>query len=92
MKKAGLLGLLLMLPWSVWAADLVKVVDPWVREAPPTSAVMAAYMGLENGGQAALHLVGVTSPLFAKVEMHQTVTKDGMAMMEPVQHMEVPAG
>ncbi|NGZ27607.1 MAG: copper chaperone PCu(A)C, partial [Magnetococcales bacterium] len=38
------------------------------------------------------HLVGVTSPLFAKVEMHQTVTKDGMAMMEPVQHMEVPAG
>lgn len=89
--KPLLLAALLALPLAGWAADPARAVDPWVREAPANSQVLAAYITLENPGATPLHLVSVTSPLFSKVELHQTINKDGMAMMESVAHMAVPA-
>lgn len=69
----------------------LEVRDPWVRPGPPGVQVMAAYMTLENTGDKAKTLVGVASPASARVELHQTVQRNGMATMEPVPMIEIPS-
>ncbi len=97
MKRRFGWGLLLSmtLAWAFpvkgWSAD-VAAHDPWVREAPPMVQTQAAYMMLENKGKKAVKLVKAASPAFAKVEIHQTITSNGMAMMEEVQDLDLKPG
>ncbi|MBI5460817.1 MAG: copper chaperone PCu(A)C [Gammaproteobacteria bacterium] len=86
---ASLLGGLLTT--AVHAEDL-KVSNAWVREAPPTSAVNAAYMHIANPGATDRTLTGASSPQFETVEIHRTEIVDGMARMLPQKQLVVPAG
>lgn len=72
-------------------ADAVTVRDAWVREAPPGAAVLAAYLTIENPGPRAVKLVGVTSPDFDSVMLHQTRVREGVATMMAVDALSVPA-
>ncbi len=63
-----------------------------VRAAPPGAPVMAGYLTLRNPGRRSVAITGAASPAFARVEVHRTVMRDGVARMEPVQRLEVPAG
>lgn len=83
------LALALFASWAV-AGDL-QIKDAWIKAAPPGVKVMAAYMEIQNPGQAQQVLVGVTSPAFARVEMHRTVISDNMAKMEQIQDLAIPA-
>lgn len=85
------LALLLSTAAAANAADL-QVNQPWVREAPPGASVQAAYMQLHNGGQTALKVIAISSPDFARVEMHRTEMKDGMARMLPVKSLDLAPG
>ncbi len=69
----------------------VRAAKVWVRPAPPGVTVLAGYLTLENLTDAPLKLTGATSPDFAAVEMHQTVEKDGVASMQPVDDVTIPA-
>jgi hypothetical protein len=70
----------------------VMVIEPWVREAPPQAAAMAAYMTVENASKAPLKLTGARSPQFAKVEIHEIVTENGMARMKEVKALTLAPG
>ena len=59
----------------------VMVKDPWVREAPPTSKVSAAYMVIENHGDKPRFLVAGKCADFDKVEIHNVIMQDGMMRM-----------
>jgi copper(I)-binding protein len=74
------------------AEGRVMVLEPWVREAPPQASAMAAYMTLENVSKASLKLVGARSPQFAKVEIHEIVTDNGMARMREVKALTLAPG
>lgn len=78
----------------------VAVHDAWVRMPAPSRTDTAAYMVIENMGDAARSLVSVSSPDVEKIEMHEMKMMDSagaeqaggpmMAMM-PVAKIDIPA-
>ena len=94
MKSAAtLLGgwLFLAIAGTVLADPSMNVTGGWVREAPPTSRVLAAYMHIINLTDADLTVTGVTSPDFDSAELHRTVVTGGVASMLPVPELTIPA-
>jgi len=82
---------------AVWAIGLatgsgLAIQNPWVREPPPGATVLAAYLTLTNRSGSAQMLVGVSSPLFERIEIHQTVERDGTVRMVRQERLEVPPG
>lgn len=74
------------------AGDPPRVVDPWIRMAPPGAGMMAGYLTLENPGEQPLELVAVSSPVFSSVEVHRTEIVDGVARMIAEPALTVPSG
>jgi len=72
------------------ACDL-KVDSAWIREAPSTAKSLAGYAVLSNPVGKALTVVSASSTAFAKVEMHETITENGIAKMRAIQKLEIPA-
>lgn len=94
MKK--MIGFLSLFVWMlsmmpVLAADIM-VMNPWIREAPPSMQTMAAYMILHNISKVSKYLVGARSSKFTKIEIHETVHQGDMATMIARDSVEIPAG
>lgn len=66
--------------------DNARVVLP-----PPGMPMAAGYFEIGNPGSRNLTLVGISSPSFGSVEMHQTVTENGVSRMRGVETVDVPA-
>jgi copper(I)-binding protein len=86
------LCLLLSISTAFAAESNLTVQDPWVREAPPFSTVLAAYLVVENKGAQNRTLSGASSPAFEQVEMHKTGIRDGVANMLRQDKVEIPGG
>jgi copper(I)-binding protein len=68
--------------------DLV-VESPWARESvTPTGA---AYLTVRNGGGQDDRLVGVSSEVADKAELHSSVVQEGVMKMRAVEAVDVPA-
>jgi len=72
-----------------WAQ--VSVDKPWSRATPPGAKVGAGFMQLRNAG-AADRVVGASSPVAGRVEMHVTVRDGDVVRMREVKSFEIPAG
>lgn len=72
------------------AADIV-IEDAWVREAPPNAKILAAYMTINNSGEEKDSLLSVDSNCCKKIEIHQSVVKDGQAKMIQRKSLLIPA-
>lgn len=93
LTAAMLCGCLFMvIAGSTLAAPTMDVIDGWVREAPPTSRVLAAYMRIINLTEGDLTVTGITSPDFEAADLHRTIVEDGVARMLPVPELTIPAG
>lgn len=93
MIKHALIIVILLTATSLAGADSgLQVSEPWVREAPPTSRVLAAYLTLVNTGDNTVTVTAISSPDFKNAEIHRTVIEAGVARMLPVKQLEVPAG
>ena len=93
MIKHALITVILLAATSLAGADSgLQVSEPWVREAPPTSRVLAAYLTLVNTGDITVTVTAISSPDFKNAEIHRTVIEAGVARMLPVKQLEVPAG
>jgi copper(I)-binding protein len=73
-------------------AGPVEVENAWVREGPPTSRVLAGYMQVHNRSDAPITLTGASSPAMARVELHRTEIRDGVARMVALERVEIAAG
>ena len=71
--------------------DKVKVMDPWVRSAPPAMKMHAAYFVVMNPTGKAVDLVGVASPQYKMAELHLSKVEDGIATMVKQDQISVPA-
>ena len=84
--------LALLAATSPASADVeLQVSEPWIREAPPTSRVLAGYLTLVNTSDNTITVTAISSPDFENAEIHRTVIEDGIARMLPVTQLEVPA-
>ena len=72
-----------------WAQ--VSVDKPWSRATPPGAKVGAGFMRLRNAG-AADRVIGASSPVAGRVEMHVTVRDGDVMRMREVKSFEIPAG
>jgi copper(I)-binding protein len=70
----------------------LQVSDAWVRAMPPGTVATAAYVSLENRSDEARTLTSITSPRFARVELHETRTEDGVARMRRVDALVLAPG
>ena len=60
----------------------ITISDPWISEAPPTVTILAGYARITNLSKQTISLTSVSSPTFAKIELHQSTLVDGTARME----------
>lgn len=61
----------------------------WVRLSPNKDTPSAGYF-VVHGGDAGVQVRGVLTDYALKVEMHETISKDGMTTMERVESADVP--
>ena len=69
----------------------VTIVHPWSRPAPQGQNGVI-YLDIRNDGAAEDRLIGVSTPLATKVELHRSTMEDGIHRMEKVESIAVPAG
>jgi|TARA_R110002096_G_scaffold309403_4_gene504088 periplasmic copper chaperone A len=84
---------LFMLPIGATAqqGDIV-VSGEWARPILIAGRPGGAYFHIKNNGAMADKLIGVTSSVSARVEMHEHTMKDGVMKMSQVMSIDVPAG
>lgn len=73
------------------ATSTITVRDAWVREAGAGRPVTAAFMVLENKGDAVRALVRGAASVGDTLELHEMKRDEGMMRMSPVPRIEVPA-
>lgn len=86
-----LLAVLLLVSLPTHAGDLVAR-DAWIRAAPPSASVLAGYATLDNTGRDAVTIVGGTSTGFARVELHEMRTVDGVMRMRALDEVTIAPG
>jgi len=97
-RRAVLIGALAMalMPLATTADDHpgmgLKVEQPWARATPGNAPNGAAYLRVVNHGQQMDRLVGATSPVSRKVELHTHTMEGGMMRMRQVSAVEVHPG
>jgi len=65
---------------------------PWSQALPTVSANGAVYVTLRNHGEAFDRLVGASSPMANRVELHGHSMKDGVMTMRPVESIVLAPG
>jgi hypothetical protein len=93
---AALLVLWFIAPAPVRAADYrvgdLVVAQPWSRPTPPVATVGAVYFSMTNVGHKADRLMGISTPIAGKVEMHESLRVQGMVQMRAVTSIECLPG
>ena len=68
----------------------VRIANAWASPTPPGITVGAAYMSLVTS--ATDRLVGASSPIAERVELHSMTMDGGLMRMRPLRELALPAG
>ncbi|MCI5097450.1 MAG: copper chaperone PCu(A)C [Rhodobacteraceae bacterium] len=84
----------LTLAGAAVAGDAIKIMDPYARSARPGAPTGAAFMGIMNMSGEADRLIGASSDIAKRVELHTHIDAgDGvMQMRHDEDGFEIPAG
>ena len=88
---AALAALALVVSAAIADASEVKLSDAWIR-ALPAHLPAGGYFTLHNGSSNTLSLTGANSPACGMLMLHKSDSMAGMAHMEDVDRVDVPAG
>jgi len=67
-----------------YSVGTIQIGNPWTRATPKGSTVAGAYMTITNKGSAPDRLVGGSSAVADRFEVHSMVMDGGVAKMRPV--------
>jgi len=70
----------------------VRVDSAWVRAAPPGAMSLAGYMTLHNDGHVPVRFDWAQSDVFGMVELHRTLTVNGVSTMRVAGDQTIPPG
>jgi len=73
-------------------AGNLKISAPWVRATPKGASVGGGYMTIANSGSAGDRLVGGTSDVSSRLEIHTMSVEGGVMKMRPVAGVDIKAG
>ena len=91
MRKFWWKSLSLVFVLNAHAGEL-ELHDAWVRALPPVQKVTSAYLTVTNSGTTAIELVGGSSPIASKVEIHTSRMIEGYMRMEQVPGLKLAPG
>ncbi|AYC31572.1 copper chaperone PCu(A)C [Pseudomonas cavernae] len=91
MRRLVQLGAAVLLSVSTTATADLQVSEAKLRLLPGDLPA-AGYFTLTNNGSQPVVLSGAQSPAFAQVMMHRSSLENGMASMQPIEQLEIPAG
>lgn len=74
-----------------YGKDELQVRHPWVRATPPGAKVAAGYLEIRNSGKEADRVIGASSPVAERVELHVLKREGDVMKMREVKGFEVPA-
>ncbi len=69
----------------------ITIDHPWARATAAHQANGAAYLVVDNGGEAD-RILGAASPVAARVELHNHIDDNGVMRMRHVDSIDLPAG
>ena len=84
--------LLVLFLTTAFSEPRIVVEDAWVREVPPVSRNTAVFMRIINTGDEEDELVGVTSPVAERAELHETREAGGVVRMRRVKSLTLGPG
>lgn len=88
-SAAVLAATIFMFPVGAIAHDFVagslEIKHPWSAKAPPVAPVLGGYLTIVNTGSQPDRLLGATSPIADRMELHESSMSDGVARMRPIQ-------
>src|SRR5690349_10982760 len=70
----------------------LKVLDPWARATPPGATTAVGYMKLTNTSAAPLTVVGGSTSVAERVEIHSMSMEGGVMRMRPVPSVDIEPG
>jgi len=83
----------LSMPFGLAAsASGFSVEDAYMRAMPPGRTATAAYLSVTNNHDKACSIIGGSTAVAAKLEIHQQLMSGGMMRMRPAAAVEVAAG
>ncbi len=94
-------GVWMLLGWSTIFAHgdgdghgmgFVRVEKVWARPTPPMAKNGVVYLQLKNRTNKADRLLGASTPVAERAELHTHQMKGNMARMRPVEGIDVPPG
>lgn len=75
-----------------YSAPGVKVANPWTRATPAGATTAVAYLKITNTGSTPLRLVGGSTPVAQRVEIHSMSMEGGVMRMRPVPGLDIAPG
>lgn len=89
-RVAALVCVLVVCSAAEAARTTVRITGAWVRATVPGQPVAGAYLELQS--PVAVRLVGISSPVAKRGEVHSMKEVDGMMTMRPLAGLALPAG
>lgn len=74
------------------ADEGLQISDAWIPQAPPVAMMHAGYVQVKNASKQAVIIVAAESADYGAVEIHKTVTADGMSRMIAQDKVTIAAG
>jgi periplasmic copper chaperone A len=69
---------------ETYTAGSIEITNPWARATPKGATIGGGYMTITNKGAETDRLIGGSSPVAAKLEVHQMSMSNGVMAMRPV--------
>ena len=73
-------------------AGSLKISAPWIRATPKGASVGGGYMTITNTGPVSERLIGGTSDVSTRFEIHEGSMENGVMKMRPVAGVEIKPG
>ena len=67
-----------------YTAGSIQIANPWTRATPKGSTIAGAYMSISNKGTAPDRLIGGSTPIAARFEVHHMKMENNVMTMRPV--------
>lgn len=90
MKRLLLLACACLLSINSFASDLT-VSDQYIRATPPHAKNSASFLTITNHTNTNIKLVGASSDIAKRVELHNHIKEDGMMKMRQVEAVQITA-
>ncbi|WP_318886444.1 copper chaperone PCu(A)C [Sinorhizobium meliloti] len=65
-------------------AGTIEIKHPWSKVAPPVAPVLGGYVTIVNSGTEPDRLLGGSSSIAERFEIHESKTENGVAKMRPL--------